>query len=71
MAEGDVHVKRAKGGWRVEVEGAHRTGSTHRTQKEALAVARERARQTEVELVLHDRHGRIRDRNRYGARRGT
>lgn len=67
MANGDVHVVPGDNGWRVEVEGGSRARSTHRTQAEARAAARDLARRDKVELLVHGRNGQIRARNTYGA----
>lgn len=66
MANGDVHVVPGDKGWRVEVEGTARARSTHQTQAEARQAAREVARRTKTELLVHGRNGQIRERNTYG-----
>jgi hypothetical protein len=60
------HVVPHDGEWAVEREGAERAGSLHPTQREAIDVGRERAIRDHGELVIHDRHGRIRDKDSYG-----
>jgi hypothetical protein len=52
--------------WAVKPEGAERAGSLHPTQREAIDVARDRAIRDGGEVVIHDRHGRIRDKDSYG-----
>jgi hypothetical protein len=66
MAKGDVHVVPSETGWRVETEGSSRARSTHQTQAEATRAAREVARREKVELLVHGRNGRIRERSSYG-----
>jgi hypothetical protein len=66
MEKGDVHVVPNERGWRVEVEGTARARSTHATQAEARQAAREIARRSKSELLVHGRNGRIRERNTYG-----
>jgi hypothetical protein len=66
MAKGDVHVVPSDQGWRVEVAADGRARSVHRTQGEAREAAREIARRTQKELLVHGRDGRIRERNTYG-----
>jgi hypothetical protein len=66
MATGDVHVVPSEKGWRVEVEGSNRARSVHGTQAQAREAAREIARRTKRELVVHGRNGQIRERNTYG-----
>jgi hypothetical protein len=57
----------AEKGWRVEVEGANRPRSTHKTQAEAAKAAREIARKNKSELLIHGRNGRVRNRSTYGS----
>ena len=66
MAKGDVYVLRSDNGWRVETEGSARRRCTHQTQAEARQAARELARRDKVQLLVHGRNGRIRERNTYG-----
>jgi hypothetical protein len=66
MSKGDVHVVPGDNGWRVEVEGTNRARSTHTTQVEARSAGRDLARRNKVELILHGRDGRIRERSTYG-----
>ena len=44
-----------------------RVSSRHATQAEARARARTVARQAHVELIVHGRDGRIRERDSYGS----
>ncbi|MFB3921976.1 MAG: DUF2188 domain-containing protein [Terriglobia bacterium] len=60
------HVVRRDDQWGVKREGADRAGSLHPTQREAIDVARRRAIRDGGEVVIHDRHGRIRDKDSYG-----
>ncbi|WP_341484300.1 DUF2188 domain-containing protein [Chelativorans petroleitrophicus] len=46
--------------------GASRASGTYATQQEAIDVARERARREGVELYIHGRDGRNRERSSYG-----
>jgi len=52
--------------WAVRGEGNKRVTSVHDTQKQAIDAARRIARNQGSEVVIHDRHGRIRDRDSYG-----
>jgi Uncharacterized protein conserved in bacteria (DUF2188) len=54
------------GEWIVEREGASRASSRHRTQAEADEGGRAVARREQVELIVHGRDGRIRQRESYG-----
>jgi hypothetical protein len=60
-----VHVVASAitGVWRVRQGG--RTLSRHRTQKTAMSIGRRRARHDRVDLVTHDRDGRIRSKDSY------
>jgi hypothetical protein len=50
--------------WKVTQGG--RTLSKHRTQTTALTAAKRVARRYRVDLVTHDRNGRIRSKDSYG-----
>jgi hypothetical protein len=63
--QGDVHVVPADKAWRIEIEGGRARG-THSTQAEATRAAREIARRSKSELLIHGRNGRVRDRSTYG-----
>ena len=54
------------GGW--QVKGAGNTKATVRTdtQKEAIDIGREIARNQESELIVHGRNGQIRERDSHG-----
>jgi hypothetical protein len=60
------HVVRREDGWAVRGEGNSRDTSHHRTQGQAIDAARDVARNQRSGVVIHDRHGRIRDRDSYG-----
>jgi Uncharacterized protein conserved in bacteria (DUF2188) len=55
------------GGWAVLREGSRRPTSLHRTQREAMRQARERARAEGASLIVHGRDGKVRSETRYGA----
>ena len=55
-----------EGGWQVKGAGAERATSRHATQAEAAQRAKEIAENKKSERVIHDRHGRIREKNSYG-----
>lgn len=58
-------VKRPDGQWADEVEGAKRASGLYPTQAAAQAAATEHLKQRPGggEVVIHDRHGQIRDSN--------
>lgn len=60
------HVVPSGDKWGVQGEGNSRLTSTFDTQKEAIEVAREIARNQHSELFVHGRDGKIRERNSYG-----
>jgi hypothetical protein len=62
----DQHVVPHPDGWAVRGAGNERLTSVHKTQEEAIQVAREIARNQQSELVIHDRHGQIRDKDSFG-----
>jgi len=52
--------------WAVRGAGNKRVTSVHDTQKAAIEAARRIAQNQRSDVVIHDRHGRIRDRDSYG-----
>ncbi|HBD37126.1 DUF2188 domain-containing protein (plasmid) [Cupriavidus pauculus] len=65
MMANDIHVVPAGDGWAVEAAGGGRR-TMFATQEEAIAAGTERAKQDEVELLIHGRDGQIRERNTFG-----
>ena len=66
MSRKGQHVVPRDNKWAVRKSGSDRVTRKFDTQKEAIKVAREFARNQETELYIHGRDGRIRDRNSYG-----
>ena len=67
MPKKEQHVVPYDGGqWAVRSAGADRITSVHPTQGAAEDAARSIARRNHTEVVTHDRHGRIRDKDSYG-----
>jgi uncharacterized protein YdaT len=60
------HVVPHTDGWAVKPAGGARASSVHPTQSEAIERARELAKNQQSELLVHDRHGRIRERDSQG-----
>ena len=54
------------GGWSIRRQGAERSNGVFRRQADAIAHARELARSSRSELVVHGRDGRIRESDTYG-----
>lgn len=66
MSKPGQHVVPRDGGWGVKRSGASKASSVHATQAEAIAAARQIARNQRTELYIHGRDGRIRERDSYG-----
>jgi len=60
------HVVPHDGTWAVRGEGNSRVTSTHGTQAEAQAAARQIAIKQHSEVVIHRPNGQIRDKDSYG-----
>lgn len=52
--------------WAVKPAGADKVTKIVDTQREAIEVAKERAKNQESELFIHNQKGQIRERNTYG-----
>lgn len=66
MAKKDVHVVPHDGGWAVKREGNDRASSVHPTKSDAVDSGRTAAKHDKVDLVIHNRDGRISDSDSYG-----
>ena len=66
MGTKDRHVVPHKDGWAVKRPGADRASSVHDTQRDAIDRARDIARDSKGEVVIHGRDGKIRDKDSYG-----
>ncbi|GAA0682045.1 DUF2188 domain-containing protein [Clostridium cadaveris] len=55
-----------KGNWQVKGAGNSRATATTKTQKEAINIAREIAKNQQSELIIHGKNGRIREKDSYG-----
>ena len=62
-----VHVVLHNKGWVVKSVGASK-GSVYETKERAVKIARKQAKSNRVELIIHGRDGRIRERNTYSPR---
>jgi hypothetical protein len=60
------HVVPRDGKWLVRAEGSQRATRITGTQKEALKIARQIARNQGVDVVIHGRNGRLPDKDSYG-----
>lgn len=61
----DIHVVPAGDEWAVEAVGGGNR-ATFATQEEAIRAGTERAKADKVELLIHGRDGKIRERNSFG-----
>jgi hypothetical protein len=67
MAKKNVHVvQRPNGEWAVERDQAKRASKLVETQRVAAERGKETAKREGVELVIHGKDGRIREKNSYG-----
>jgi hypothetical protein len=66
MARKNQHVVPLGNGWAVLAEGAKRATVIATKQSDAIAFARNIAKSTRKELIIHGRNGKIRDRSSYG-----
>ncbi len=60
------HVVKIDDGWGVRGENNDRLTSAHKTQGGAIDAAIEIAKNKQSDVIIHDRHGKIRDRDSYG-----
>jgi len=67
MSKRNQHVVPHDGNWAVRGAGSQRATSVHKTQGEAISVAREIARNQGSELLVHGRDGQIRERDSHGS----
>lgn len=58
-------VPKGAGRWSVRSTGSSRLSGSYGTREEAIARAREQAQAQHSELYIHDRDGRIRNRESY------
>lgn len=60
------HVVPHNGNWAIRRENSTRVTETFSTQREAINVGREIAKNQNCELVIHRSNGQIRDKDSYG-----
>ncbi|GAB1416283.1 DUF2188 domain-containing protein [Paludibacter sp.] len=60
------HVVPHEKGWAVKGAGNERNTKIVPTQKEAINVAREIAKNQQSELVIHNKEGKIREKDSFG-----
>lgn len=62
----NVHVVPHSDGWAVKKEGSQRASKILKTKAPALEQGRKIAKQDKVELVIHNKDGKISDKDSYG-----
>lgn len=66
MGKNQHVTQRSDGRWQVKGENNSRATAVTRTQKEAVAVARDIAIKQRSEVLIHNTEGKIRQKNSYG-----
>lgn len=60
------HIVKAGKGWGVRGENNDRLTFVYETQHKAIDAAVDIAKNQRSDVIIHDRHGKIRDRDSYG-----
>jgi hypothetical protein len=66
MNKKTVHITPNKGNWQVKISGNEKASNVTSTQKDAIDIGRQRAKDMKTELVIHGRDGQIKDKDSYG-----
>ena len=67
MAKKDQHVTpHPDGGWQVIGAGNKKATARTDTQADAIKIARDIAKNQQSEVVIHNKQGKIRDKDSYG-----
>jgi hypothetical protein len=61
-----IHITPHKEGWQVKKAGNTKATRVFTTQKECIEYGKAQAQRPGLELNIHDKHGRIREKNSYG-----
>ena len=67
MAKGDIHTEPHERGWANKIEDGARASNVYPTKTDAQRIGREMAMRRKVEHLIHDRGGKITERNSYGS----
>lgn len=62
----NVHIVPHEEGWAVKRVGAKRASSVHETKVPAIEAGRKTAKAEKVELVIHNKDGKVSDPDSYG-----
>lgn len=66
MTKKNIHVIKNNDVWQVKREDSQRASKNFDTQREAIQYAIPNAKKSHVEVVIHGRDGKIRDKDSYG-----
>ena len=66
MARNQHVTPHPKGGWQVKAAGAKKATVVTTTQRKAIEIATQIAKNQGSEMITHNKQGRIRERNSYG-----
>lgn len=62
-----IHVTpHESGAWQVKSAGSSKAAKVCTTQKECISYATQQAKNNNAELFIHNKQGRIREKNSYG-----
>lgn len=62
----NIHIVPHQDGWAAKREGSKRSSVVERTKAETTKRGRDIAKRDGVELVIHNKNGRISDKDSYG-----
>lgn len=66
MGKNQHVTPRKNGGWQVKGAGNSKATKITKTQSEAIRIAKGIAKNNKSELLIHNKGGRIREKNSYG-----
>lgn len=66
MGKNQHVTPRKNGGWQVKGAGNSKATKVTKTQSEAVRIAKGIAKNNKSELLIHNKGGRIREKNSYG-----
>ena len=66
MSKKNQHIVKHKDGWAVKGAGNEKATKVVSTQKKAIEIGTQIAKNQKSELLIHGKNGRIRERNTYG-----
>lgn len=64
--QNSIHITPHEKGWQVKRAGNGKASKVCSTQKECIAYGTELAKKHGSELYIHNKHGRIREKNSFG-----